>query len=81
MTSNLQVGILLRAAMLSIAPLAFAASTALADPPGYYFQDSMQPAVSRLEAKPPVAAPLAGGSSAPAVGENAQPTLPMARCS
>jgi hypothetical protein len=76
MTSNLQVGTLLRAAVLSLAPLAFAASTALADPPGYYFQDSMQPVPPRSAATPPVAAPLVGGYSAPSVGENARP-----RCS
>jgi hypothetical protein len=68
MRINLQVRTLLSAAVLSLAPLGFAASTALADPPGYYFQeDAMQSAPARLQAKPAVAAPLAGGSVAPSI--------------
>lgn len=40
MTRNLQFGTLVRVAALSLALVAGGAATALADPPGYYFQDS-----------------------------------------
>jgi hypothetical protein len=73
MNSNLKLGILLRAAMLSIAPLALAASTALADPPGSYFPDSWRPVPPQLVAKPTIAAPT--------VGENTRPASPVAGCS
>ena len=39
MTHNLQFGTLVRVAALSLALVAGGAATALADPPGYYFQD------------------------------------------
>lgn len=60
MTRTLPFGILLRAAMLSLAPLAFAASTALADVPGSYFPDWQQPTHTRAVAQP--AAAIVAGS-------------------
>jgi hypothetical protein len=42
----------LRAVTLAIALTLPGAATALADPPGYYFQDSVQPAPQLLAAPP-----------------------------
>src|SRR5258708_30649708 len=47
---------LLRGGALSIALIASGATTALADPPGYYFQDSWQPKEQELQVPPPARA-------------------------
>jgi len=47
---------LLRGGALAMALIASGATTALADPPGYYFQDSWQPKQQELQATPPARA-------------------------
>ena len=54
---------LLRRAALAIALTAAGAMTALADPPGYYFQDSWQPKQQELQAIPPAATSAAPNNS------------------
>jgi hypothetical protein len=51
MTRNLQFGTHMRAAALSLVLVAGGAATALADPPGYYFQDSAPRVASQAETR------------------------------
>src|SRR5260221_13645869 len=60
---------LLRGGALAIALIASGATTALADPPGYYFQDSWQPKEQKLQVPPPARA-NANKPTAAAKGDN-----------
>lgn len=83
MTSNLQIGKLRRAAGLSIALVACGAPAALADPPGYYFQELAQPGPSQPEMARGTTAPIKRNPSDPpkaTLGKNDRSISPLVHC-
>jgi hypothetical protein len=73
MNRNRKISVLLRAASFSLALVVPAVPVALADPPGYYFQDAAQPKPRQLQATlPGVACPTtAQNHSGPSERKNA----------
>jgi len=83
MTYNRHIGKLRRAAWLSMALLAGGAQTALADPPGYYFQEFAQPGPMQPQMTRSTAAPIKSDpseSQKATIGENDRSISLLVHC-